>query len=727
MTRLYSMPIRTLLFLIVFVVALPAAGIIAHSGFKLRREALDQARKDTQRIVETIEIEQQRLVSGTEQLMTALAQLPVVRKHDAAGTVPILRELLKLNPMYANMIVADRDGTVWATAVPVAAPFNIAERRYFRNALASGQLSSGEYIVGRATSKPVLNLGLPLKDDHGDIIGVIGVGFVLDHYRDFLSRMQLPAGANAVILDHKGIILSRAVNPGPFIGKEYFPAVFKAIQEGPETDTSIRAGLEGDLRIISHNKVHLKGEQAPYMYVTSGIPVEVVLKRAHKSIVNNVLLFTSVLAMALVLAWRIGKRAIVDRVTLLEQASQRLARGDLDERIAGRVAGGELGHLGETFDAMAHELALRTDALRESERNYREMFNATHDAIFVHDAESGAILEVNNLAQKMSGFTREEMLHGTVQDLSAGKHPYSLEEARQWIRKAVTEGPQTFEWHSKRKNGELFWTEIVLSAWNTGGKERVLAVARDITERKNAEDEIRKLNASLQQQTKDVLAANRELEAFSYTLSHDLRTPLTRMYTAGQILTEMYGEALDENGRMALRAICESSEQMEGLIEAILGLSGVIRSELHAEEVDLSNLAAAIVTELHATAPERRVDFVIAPGVTAVCDPRLIRVVLENLLGNALKYSRNTPAARIEFGTTEHEGETVYYVRDNGTGFDMKDVDKLFTPFERLHAARDFPGTGIGLATVRRVVNRHGGKVWAEGEPGKGATFYFTL
>ncbi|HEY6009234.1 MAG TPA: cache domain-containing protein, partial [Geobacteraceae bacterium] len=409
MNRLYSMPIRALLFLIVFVVALPSAGIIAHTGFKLRREALDRALLDTRKIVESIAIEQQHLVNGAEQLMTAIAQLPEVKQHDAAKTVPILRELRKLNPMYANITVADRDGTVWATALPVKGPFNVADRRYFKNALASGQLSSGEYVISRATSKPIFNLGIPLKDDRGETIGVVGVALFLDRYRDLLARMQMPAGANAVIIDYRGIILSRAVNPGPFIGKAYFPKVFKRIQEGPEVGAYIRAGLEGDKRIISHLKLRLQGEPAPYMYVTSGIPVDVILKQTHKTILTNVMLFTSVLAAAFFLAWRIGKHAIADRVTLLEQASRQLAKGDLDVRVSGRVAGGELGNLGEAFDAMAGELAARTEALRESERNYREIFNATHDAIFVHDAESGEILEANDLAKTTSGFTGEEM------------------------------------------------------------------------------------------------------------------------------------------------------------------------------------------------------------------------------------------------------------------------------------------------------------------------------
>jgi len=254
-----------------------------------------------------------------------------------------------------------------------------------------------------------------------------------------------------------------------------------------------------------------------------------------------------------------------------------------------------------------------------------------------------------------------------------------------------------------------------------------IEVVRDMTQHVKSEQALQAQANVLQQQTRDLIATNRELESFSYTLSHDLRSPLTRIYVAAQALAEMYGEVLDENGRLFLHSICDASEHMEELIEAILGLSGVARSELHAEEVDLSGLVAVIAAELHVPEPERRVDFVLAAGVTAFCDLRLMKVALENLVGNAWKYSRNISGARIEFGVTERDGEAIYFVRDNGAGFDMRDADGLFMPFKRLHASKDFPGTGIGLATVQRIIERHGGNIWAEAAVGKGATFYFTL
>ncbi|KAF0215615.1 MAG: multi-sensor signal transduction histidine [Geobacteraceae bacterium] len=261
-------------------------------------------------------------------------------------------------------------------------------------------------------------------------------------------------------------------------------------------------------------------------------------------------------------------------------------------------------------------------------------------------------------------------------------------------------------------------------SWKMGG---VICVVRDITARKEVEEEIRKLNEDLERHALELSVANKELEAFSYSVSHDLRTPLTRIYSAGQALQEEYAACLDETGRFFVRTICEASEHMEELIDALMVLSRVTSKEMRDEEVDLSGLAREIAAELQLTQTDRQVEFVLNPGIKANGDEQLLRVALENLLENAWKYTRQVPIARIEFGVIEHHGRKVYFVRDNGAGFDMRDADKLFIPFQRLHHSKDFPGTGVGLATVQRIIYRHCGRVWGEGEVCKGATFYFTL
>ena len=239
-----------------------------------------------------------------------------------------------------------------------------------------------------------------------------------------------------------------------------------------------------------------------------------------------------------------------------------------------------------------------------------------------------------------------------------------------------------------------------------------------------------RITASLREKEvllKELAAVNKELEAFSYSISHDLRAPLRSIDGFSQALLEDYAESLDAPGEDHLRRVRKASQRMGQLIDGMLKLSRVTRGEIRRETVDLTALARTVATDLQEREPDRRVSFVIGEGVPGKGDANLLHAVLENLLGNAWKFASERPQATIEFGVTEHDGQPAYFVRDDGAGFDMAYVGKLFGAFQRLHAVTQFEGMGIGLATVQRIIHRHGGQVWAEGKTGVGATFYFTL
>lgn len=257
------------------------------------------------------------------------------------------------------------------------------------------------------------------------------------------------------------------------------------------------------------------------------------------------------------------------------------------------------------------------------------------------------------------------------------------------------------------------------------------AIERQVAELEQARREQLALNMDLEERvrrrTAELQASNTELEAFNYSVSHDLRAPLRAIDGFSQVLLEDYSERLDEDGLHALGRVKAAANRMGELIDSLLGLSRLTRVEMDVQDVDLSSLANRVVGELRNLDPDRDIEFSVQPGVVAKADPTLVRSVLENLLGNAWKFTVGTTGARIEFGASTADGETVYHVRDNGAGFEMAYADKLFGAFQRLHDQREFPGTGVGLATVARVVHRHGGRVWADGKPGGGATFYFTL
>jgi len=221
--------------------------------------------------------------------------------------------------------------------------------------------------------------------------------------------------------------------------------------------------------------------------------------------------------------------------------------------------------------------------------------------------------------------------------------------------------------------------------------------------------------------------ANKELESFSYSVSHDLRAPLRSIDGFSQAILEDYSDKLDAEGQADLRRVRAATQRMGQLIDDMLDLSRVTRAKITREQVDLSALVRALGAELQKVEPERKIDFTVAPGLTADGDPRLLRIALENLLRNAWKFTGKHPTAKIEFGITQNNGNSAYFVRDDGAGFDMAYANKLFGAFQRLHAMTEFNGTGVGLATVQRIISRHGGRVWAEGEVEKGAIFYFTL
>ncbi|ABB30261.1 multi-sensor signal transduction histidine kinase [Geobacter metallireducens RCH3] len=366
--------------------------------------------------------------------------------------------------------------------------------------------------------------------------------------------------------------------------------------------------------------------------------------------------------------------------------------------------------------------------LRESEENYRLLFSSNPHPMCVFDLETLAFLEVNGSAIQHYGYSREEFLAMTIKDIRPPEDVPSL----MAIVKRVDSGPDRVGvWRHRKKDGTIISVEITSHMIDFAGRRAKVILCNDVTERIRAKEEILRLNAELEQRvrqrTAELEQANREMESFSYSVSHDLRAPLRHIDGFSRVLLEDCGDQLNQEGKGYLTRICAAANRMGQLIDDLLQLASVSRSELQRRPVDFSNLARTIALELKQTDPEREVTFTIAGGVSAQGDPVLLRVVLENLLGNAWKYTGKNHRTAIEFGAVEGEEGRVYFVRDNGVGFDMTYVGKLFTPFQRLHAMDEFEGTGIGLATVRRVVERHGGRAWAEGTIGAGATFYFTL
>ena len=371
------------------------------------------------------------------------------------------------------------------------------------------------------------------------------------------------------------------------------------------------------------------------------------------------------------------------------------------------------------------------EALRESEQRLRIIIETEPECVKVVSPQ-GNLLAMNAAGLAMlEAESLDEAQHSSLMDFILPEY----QDAFRALHSSVMQGESgTLEFEVLGLKGTRRRLETHAAPMRDAANKIVslLGITRDITERIRIEEEIRQLNINLErrvlERTTELAAANQELEAFSYSVSHDLRAPLRAIDGFSQAVLEDYADKLDDQGKDYLNRVRTATQRMGHLIDDMLTLSRVTRAEMRRETVDLSALAADVFAELQKSEPLRPVDWHIESGLVAEGDAQLLRVVLVNLLGNAWKFTGKTANAKIELGVQNNaESAPGFFVRDNGAGYDMAYADKLFGAFQRLHLASDFTGTGIGLATVQRIVHRHGGRLWAEGFVGKGATFYFTL
>jgi C4-dicarboxylate-specific signal transduction histidine kinase len=360
-----NLPIRIQLIALAVLLTLPALGIILYTGIRERNDNYQNAVIESQKLADHLAAQQESLVGQALQLGGFLAELPEVANRNTDKVQSIINNTLKKNPQYKNILITDESGSVWVSGLPFTPPMSMAERRYFKNARATKRFSSGEFKIGSITKQAIFSMGYPLFD-HDVFRGVVSISFDLDVLKTVLRRSQLPPNSNYILVDHKGIIISRGSENGRDVGEPILPPDLKKMESGPDRDTYEFMRSDGDRRITTYRKLRLPDEQTPYIYVRAGISIKEAVANANRQLLYNIGMMVPFVVFALIMAVYIGKRSIVDRVKQLQTASKRIAGGDLKIRVGDQMGGGELGELGRTFDEMALTLGENIDKLDQS-------------------------------------------------------------------------------------------------------------------------------------------------------------------------------------------------------------------------------------------------------------------------------------------------------------------------------------------------------------------------
>lgn len=464
------------------------------------------------------------------------------------------------------------------------------------------------------------------------------------------------------------------------------------------------------------------------------------LKSDMKAMHERLLLYSGIAILVIILSFllayllsKILQRQISKPILALASTAKAISdRQDYSVR-ATKLGEDELGLLTDAFNHMLTQIQEQNQALSESSARMFSVMNSALSAVIVIDA-NGHITEWNAYAEKIFGRTRPEAIGQELAELVIPQRYREIH--RKGLHHFLTtgEGPvmnKLIELSAIRRNGTEFPVELIVSPLKTGNVTAFCGFITDITQRKQAEEEILALNQQLEQKveerTNELWIANKELEAFSYSISHDLRAPLRSINGYMTIFSEDYVTKLDDEARRLMNIILANAKKMGQLIDDLLEFSRLGRRELTKEKVSMKDMAANLWDELKKIEGQRQFEFMLGDLPAVNADGITIRQVWTNLISNAIKYTRGNQKAVIEIGAQEIENEIIYFVKDNGAGFDMRYYDKLFGVFQRLHKASEFEGTGVGLAIVQRIILKHGGRIWAEAKPNEGATFYFSL
>ncbi len=715
------------LLLLVLLPMVPALALIFYSDFEQRNLRAVQVKQEAVQAAELGAVSQQALIEGVRQLQASLVQLPHYRGTNAAFYSQNFANVLRLYPYYVNYGLLETNGDVVASAVLYPEKTNLGDRPFFQQVMKTRGFAVGDFQREPATGTPCLYFGCPIEGADGQVARVLYAAVNLDALNRSVSQVVLPAEASLLVVDRKGQILAGSPVPAK-VGEEFDLAgsFFQSMLERGRGSWE-REGDDGKRKLYAYTPVGMGKASGTYIVVR--IPKEIAYAAANQILLRNLMLFGAVLVTALWAARRYAHRHILRPVDALVRASKEIAAGDLGARTGLPEGPGQLNQLASSFDEMAETLEQRREELRQAEAKFRILVEQSLVGIYVIQGDN--FVYVNPKLAELVGCSAREIVGRPVLDYIA---PESRGTVQENIKKRMSGEIRSAHYMLalQKKDRGIIQAEVHGVRTEYDGRPAIIGTLLDITDRVRAEAEIHRLNASLEQRvierTAQLEAANRELEAFSYSVSHDLRAPLRHINGYVEMLREDAGGNLNEECLRYLDVMSNSTKQMGQLIDDLLAFSKMSRIEMQHQHVNFSQMVEETRSKLELETEGRNVVWKQGNLPEVEGDPAMFRQVWVNLLSNAVKYTRPRDPAEIEIGCTDGgEDETVFFVRDNGVGFDMQYVQKLFGVFQRLHRPTEFEGTGIGLAIVQRIIQRHGGRIWVEAKPDAGATFYFSL
>jgi PAS domain S-box-containing protein len=712
-----------------------------------RRLARDNLERDLERIAEVTSTGQTIRIQHLHDFLDALAHYPRLASQRWQECDVVLADFAHRVPDFLEIGIVAPDGHVLSASTPAPLSVDVKSCSWFARAAKDGKFAVGDFEAGPLTGAKGIALAQPIAAEGGAPVAFVFATTSNVPILTALKSAGLTAGGALSVIDGTGTIVAREPDNAQWVGH--------SIAEKPTTERILHepagiaegVGVDGVKRIFAYHEI-VRQPKGGGLHLSAGVPLDSALAEVDQEYLRLLVAFGLLSGLALAGVWLAGGRVLVRRTDALLEAARRIGAGDLSARTGLVDNGDELGELADSFDRTAGILEARTREnesvqreLRESDERFRLLVDGVRDyAIYLLDAQ-GRVVSWNAGAKQLEGFEAEEVLASSFErfytpaDVAAGLPKRALAQA-------ARSGHFSEEGWRVRKDGSLFWAGDTMTALRDGdGSLRGFArVTHDMTVQRDREQalrageaRVRELNAELEDRvaarTAELEAAIKELEAFSYSVSHDMRTPLRHINGYVNLLRTHCGTSLDEKGERYMKTIVEAGTRMGQLIDDILAFSRVGRVERRRVRVRMEDLVRSAWDELAADANGRDIRFSVDPLPEVEGDPALLRQAVANLLSNAIKYTRSRPVAHVHVGTRPDDAADVdeFFVQDDGVGFDMQYAHKLFGVFERLHDAARFEGTGIGLAIVHRIITRHGGSVRAESAPDEGAKFTFTI